>query len=152
MQFEAREDVRAPIEDVFRAVADFDGWERAALRRGTEVTRTDDLAQHGAGMSWDTKFSFHNRPRTANVVLKKFDMPRQIKISAVSGGIDIDFVVELVSLSRERTRMDVFTELKPTTISSRLLLQPLKLGRTKLSNRFRQRIADFAGSIEDGYS
>ncbi len=152
MQFAAREDVRAPIETVFRAVADFDGWERAALRRGAEISRTDSLTRHGTGMSWDAKFTFHNRPRTANVVLEKFDAPRQVRINAVSTGIDVTFVVELVSLSRERTRMDVFTELKPTTISSRLLLQPLKLARTKLSNRFRQRIASFAGSIEDSCS
>lgn len=151
MQFAAREDISAPIETVFQAVSDFEGWERAALRRGAEVTRTDDLEAPCIGMNWVTKFTFHNKVRNADVTLQTFEKPNKIGISSISNGINVEFVIELVSLSRERTRMDVFSELKPTTISARLLLQPLKLARTRLSNRFCQRIADFAGSIEDRY-
>lgn len=148
MQFEAREDVAAPIEQVFQAVSDFEGWERAALRRGAEISRTDDLPQPGCGMAWTAKFDFHNRPRAADMVLDTFEKPTNLRLMAISGGVNVEFTVELVALSRSRTRMDIATTLTPRTISARLLLQPLKLARTKLANRFRQRIADFAASIE----
>ncbi|MCP5039311.1 MAG: SRPBCC family protein [Rhodobacteraceae bacterium] len=151
MQFSAREDIEAPIEEVFRAVANFEGWERAALRRGAEITRTDTMETPSKGMTWAVQFSFRNRIRKADLELTELDAPNKVRVFATASGVESSFYIELVSLSRVRTRMDVSTGLKPTTISARLLLQPMKLGRAKLSNRFRKRIADFAGAIEDGY-
>ncbi len=148
MQFKAREDIEAPIEDVFRAVTNFEGWERAVMRRGAEVSRTDNLEQPDKGMTWAVEFSFRNWQRKADLELLNYDAPNKVRVAGKSGGVKTDFDVELVALSRERTRMDVSAELKPTSVSARLLVQPLKLARSKLSNRFRQRIADFAGAIE----
>ena len=52
MKLSGRTDIQAPVEFVFDAISDFDFWERAALRRGAEVTRTDKLRQPAPGMSW----------------------------------------------------------------------------------------------------
>jgi len=148
MQFSAREDVEASIDEVFRAVSNFEGWERTALRRGAEIARTDELQTVGAGMTWSALFSYRNRERKADLELKHFDAPNTLRMFAVSSGVQSDVVVELVALSRERTRMDIQANLKPNSISARLLLQPMKLARGKLSKRFRARVADFAAAIE----
>ncbi len=149
MQFTAREDVEAPIETVFRAITDFEGFERAMLRRGAEIARTDTLPAPGQGMSWQVQFDFRNRRRGADISLSELDAPNRLVLLAKSGGVNADFKVELVPLSRSRTRMDIVSDLTPTSLSARLVLQPLKLARGKLSNRFRKRVAKFAMSIED---
>lgn len=151
MKFSAREDIGAPIEDVFRAITNFDGFERAALRRGADVSRTDSMTRPGKGMTWDTQFMFHNRRRKADLELKGYDAPNGVVLFAVSSGVAADIVVELVSLSRERTRFDINALIKPTTIAARLVMQPLKLARSGLSSRFESRISAFAASIEDNY-
>ena len=61
MKLSGRTDVQAPVEFVFDAISDFDFWERAALRRGAEVTRTDKLRQPAPGMSWMIRFGWRGR-------------------------------------------------------------------------------------------
>ena len=53
MKLATREDIDAPIEAVFEQLSDFDGFERAALRRGAEVRAHRRADRHvGAGMAW----------------------------------------------------------------------------------------------------
>lgn len=152
MEFSAREDVAAPIKVVFAAVSDFEGFERAALRRGADVARTDSLTVPGKGMSWATEFSYRNRRRQAKLELVQYDAPESLRLLALSRGIETDLIVDLVALSRGRTRMDITARLKPTTITARLFVQSMKLARSSLTSRYCKRIAEFAGSIEDRYS
>lgn len=148
MKFATREDIAAPIEKVFAAVSDFDGFERAALRRGAEVSRTDAMATPGAGMQWKAHFEFRNRARQADLTLRDFDPPNGIGLFALVGGIEAEMRIDLLPLSRQRTRMDLSIELKPTTIPARLMLQSVKLARGNLSKRLAKRVADFADTIE----
>ena len=40
MKLSTRDDIEAPLSFVFDSFADTESWERAAMRRGAEVTRT----------------------------------------------------------------------------------------------------------------
>jgi len=51
LKLAAKYDVEAPVEFVFAQLIDFEGWERAAMRRGADVSRTDKLTKAGPGMS-----------------------------------------------------------------------------------------------------
>ena len=61
MKFSAREDIAAPIEQVFASLCDFEGFERQAMRRGAEVQRVDPLTQPGVGMKWQVSFNMRGR-------------------------------------------------------------------------------------------
>ena len=151
MKFTTREDVEAPIEAVFAMVSDFEGFERAALRRGAEVRRTDSCRQKGVGYQWDTAFDMRGRRREVSISLTQYDPVNGMAFEFTAQGLGGDFGLELVPLSRSRTRLSMSMELKPKTLSARLLVQSLKLARNNLSKRMNIRMAKFAQELEDRY-
>ena len=69
-----------------------------------------------------------------------------------SDGLITTLELELVALSTNRTRISVTFEIKPLTLPARLFVQSMKLAKTNLSNRFKQRVAEYARDIEDRVS
>ena len=63
MQFSTKEDIEAPIAEVFDMLYEFESFERAAMRRGAEVRRVDDLAAPGVGMMWQAVFDLRGKRR-----------------------------------------------------------------------------------------
>lgn len=151
MKFSSKEDIAAPADYVFDAITDFAAFERSALRRGAEVQRIDTLQVVGPGMEWAASFVLRGRQRDVRLELVSMDRPNCIVVRSHSGSIDGTFRVDLVPLSRGRTRMSVALDLAATTLSARLMMQSLKLAKTKLVKRFRDRVAAFAEDVEDRY-
>lgn len=151
MQFTSREDIEAPIEHVFAVVADFQRFERAALRRGAEVQRTDSLAEPGPGMSWQARFKLRGRMRDLTLQLVRFDPPNGLTLEAVAATLDGQMTVELLALSRWRTRLSVYLTLRARSLAGRLVLQSLKLARNNVTKRFRLRVAEYALDVEERY-
>lgn len=148
MKMATREDIAAPIEAVFEQLSDFDGFERAAMRRGAEVVRTDTLAVPGAGMSWRAGFDYRGKARQANIELADFEVPERVRARIHSTGVEMELVVDLVAMSRSRTRMNLSLDTRPRTIPARLVIQSMKLARQTVLKRFRRRINEFAKDIE----
>jgi len=147
MKFSAQEDVSAPIEQVFEALCDFETFERLAMRRGAELHRVDSLKRVGVGMCWTVKYTTRGRKRVFDLELIELDPPNQMLFSAKSSGIDATFSVDLLALSRNRTRMAVALDMKPLNLSARLLIQSLKLAKSNLTERFKDRVADYAKNL-----
>ena len=150
MKFSTREDIEAPIDHVFAQVSDFDGFERSALRRGAQVRRIESGPVQ-VGSQWDTAFKFRGRDRKMQITLTLLEAPEMYQIAAQSDGITADTLVELVALSPRRTRLSVALELKPRSLTARVLLQSMKLAKGKLTKRFKARVLELAEDIEDGY-
>jgi uncharacterized protein YndB with AHSA1/START domain len=148
MRFSTREDIEAPMEKVFAAVTDFDGFERQALRRGAEVTRQDTLGHTGVGSAWKFSFGYRGKPRTVEAKLVEFDAPNGFRADTSSGGMRGALAIDLLALSPNRTRLQVSIDLSATSLSSRLLLQSLKFAKANLSKRFSNRVWQFAQDIE----
>lgn len=146
MELTASEDIDAPQEQVFAALSDFDTVERQAMRRGIEITRLSEGP--GAGMSWRAKFTFRGKPRQAHITLTTYDKPENMVFHTVTGGLEMDFALDVVALSRGRTRINVTSVLAPKTLSARLLVQSLKLAKGGIDKRFRKRMADLASGLE----
>ncbi|MEP2533734.1 SRPBCC family protein [Shimia sp.] len=152
MEFTSREDIDVPIEQAFEMISDFEQFERAALRRGAEVSRMDDLSRPGVGARWDVGFTFRGKARAMQLEVTNFERPNEIQLKAVAQGINADIKFELVALSRSRTRLNVWSGLKANTLSARLLVQSLKLARGTLTNRLDKRITALGRDMEDRYS
>lgn len=152
MQFKASEDIEAPIDFVFSQVSDFERFERTALRRGADVVRTDNLKAPGVGMSWQGQFVFRGKTREMRGTLSIYEPPNQLQFDARVGGLEVVFTVDLVALSRARTRLTVASMLKPHNIPARLLYQSLKLVKNNMVRRMNTRLADYAEELEDRHA
>lgn len=149
MKFSTREDINAPIDHVFTALCDFQAFERQAMRRGAEVQRLDTMTEPGVGMKWKADFTLRGKQRNLVVEITRFDIPNEMVFSGKSPSIDSTFSIELIALSRTRTRVAIGLEMSPLNLSARLLIQSLKLAKTTLNKRFKLRVAEYAKSLEE---
>lgn len=151
MKFTAQEDIEASIDHVFSQVSDFAALERSALRRGAEVQRVVDLPEPGPGMKWDTAFILRGKRREMTIELVEFDRPNGMVMISTSPNTSGRMVLDLVALSKGRTRLNVTIDVAPKTLAARLVFQSLKLARGNLNRKFRKRIAEFARDLEDRF-
>lgn len=151
MKFSTREDIEAPIDYVFLRITDFQGFERQALRRGADVQRVDSAPVPVEGSTWDIAFKFRGKDRKLKAMIARLDTPTEVRIDTVANGLDGVTQVELVALSRNRTRISTTLELSPKSLSARLLLQSLKLAKNNLTRRFKMRVTEFAEDVEETY-
>ncbi|NNE79330.1 MAG: SRPBCC family protein [Silicimonas sp.] len=147
MKLSTREDIDAPIDDVYQAVTDFDGFERQLLRRGIDITRDETQPMDVPGLCWNARFPWRGRAHDLDAELVEINQGQGYAIESRSGGIVCLGVVDLVALSKSRTRLFVSLDLKPTTLSSRLLVQSLKLTKGSLGRRFKSRVSEFAAGF-----
>ncbi|GLS85501.1 hypothetical protein GCM10010873_04740 [Cypionkella aquatica] len=151
MRFSTKQDIEAPIADVFRILSDFETWERAAMRRGAEVSRTDKLRHVAAGMRWAARFSYRSKPRNMELELMQIEAPTLLRFAGTSQAIEGLASVELMELGGKRTRMHVVLEVSARSLTARLFLQSLRLARARIDRKFDQRAAQLAGDIEARY-
>ncbi len=148
MHFTSKIDIEAPSEFVFVCLSDFEGWERAAMRRGADVRRTDTRRTPGAGMSWDVQFNFRGKARQLDLKLVALDPGGKLAFTGMGKLIEGNLALELLGLAPRRTRVVLSVEVRPLTLGARLLLQSLKMARGKVQTRLDQRMAQLAKDIE----
>ncbi len=73
-------------------------------------------------------------------------------MKAILQGLETDVKIELVALSRTRTRIQFWSGMRANSLSARLLLQSLKLARSSLNKRMAKRMATLRDDLEDRYS
>jgi carbon monoxide dehydrogenase subunit G len=151
MKIASRHDIEAPPAFVFQALTDFDSWERSAMRRGAEVTRTDKLTVLGPGLSWLVRFRFRGKDRKLSVKLTGLDAPSRLSFALSGVLFDATCIVDLMELGAKRTRMVVVSEAKPKTLAARLILQSLRLARARVQRRVDKRYGVISLEIEERY-
>lgn len=148
MHLSSRTDIEAPIEFVYDALTDFEGWERAALRRGADVSRTDKLRAPGVGMSWHVRFRFRGKERNVEIRLTGMEPGAKAAFAGKGKMLEGDMSIDLLSLSPKRTRLVMQVQVRPLTIGARLFLQSMKLAKGRVQHRLNKRLAQFATDIE----
>ncbi len=151
MKLTTKQDIDAPSDFVFAQLSDFDSWERAAMRRGVEVDRTDKLTAPGPGMSWLAKFRYRGRERKLALKVDRVDAEGQIAFSLSSAQSDGTLSVDLVAMAAKSTRAFVNIDVLPKTFTAKLFVQSLKLAKSRVDKKVVQRAAMFAAEIEERY-
>ncbi len=149
MDFTATEDIEAPLDQVFAEVSDFATIERSIMRHGVELQRKDAGDTPGVGTTWHADFRFRGKKREAVVTLTEYEPPQAMVFRTVSAGLEAQTRMDLVALSRSRTRISVAVDLQPKTLSARLMVQSMKLARGNLTKKFQLRAAEYARMLED---
>lgn len=151
MKFSTNEDIEAPIEKVFEMFTDFGSFERSALRRGADVRRTDKMRAPGVGMCWKALFEMRGKKRDVDIELTRYDPAEGLIAEGKSTHLGGTMTVDLVPLSRKRTRAAISFEVKPSSLSGRLIVQSLRLGKTRLTRRYKVMVAEYAKELEHRY-
>lgn len=151
MQFQIKQDIEAPIDFVFQQMTDFKSFERAAMRRGADVQRVKDGKEGGVGTAWDARFKLRGKDREVQIEITECDSPNRLVVSSRAPSMGGDMVVELIALSRNRTRVDSNVKLAPKNLTAKLLVQSLKLARKNVSHRLNDRLAAYAVEVEARY-
>lgn len=151
MKLTSKQDIEAPMAFVYQQMTDFESWERAAMRRGAEVSRTDKLREPGPGMAWLARFRYRSRDRKMDIRLDRLDAPSHLVFSVMSKLVDGDVTVDLIELGQKRTRVHVSVDLKPKTLTAKLYVQSLRLARSRVDKNFGQRIAQMTTEIEERF-
>jgi len=152
MKLNGRTDIGAPIAFVFAALSDFEAWERAAMRRGADVHRTDKVKAPAAGMTWQARFAWRGRERQLQVKLTDLTPSTNMAIAFDGPSVHGTLTIELVELSARRTRMLMHVETKSRTLAARLFIQSLKLTKRRVQKRFDGRLAAIAHDIEQKFA
>lgn len=152
MKFSTRQDIDAPIDFVFRRASDFTGFEKQALRRGIEIERVAELDTVAPGLCWNASFAFRGKPRQIAAELGRFEEPQAYVIHSTSGGVEADLSVDFMALSRAKTRVIVGLDMRPQTLSARLMIQSLKFAKANLYKRFEARVERFGKEIQEQYN
>ncbi|MES0827586.1 SRPBCC family protein [Ruegeria sp. SCP11] len=149
MQFTAREDIEAPINSVFEMVADFERFERMAMRRGVEVRRLSGHMGVVPGTQWETEFKLRGKPRHVAIQMAECEPPSHMRFEASSKGMNGMTTVEFLALSQRRTRLNIQMSLAAKSLPARLLLQSLRLGQARFRRQFQVRLSEFAREMEE---
>ena len=153
MKLSSRYDVEAPITQVFAELVNIDQWERAAMRRGADITRTDTVKASGpgvaVGMTWAARFRYRGKDRSAVVRIDRRDEPSKLDLTAISALVDAGVTIDLMELSLRRTRLTLGLDLRPKTLTSKLYVQSLRLAKARVDRTFQTRVSQLVLALED---
>ena len=150
MKLSNRVDIEAPIEYVFERVSDFEQVERRARREGLSVRRSHD-GPVTKGTQWHIEAEIRGRPREFTSTLVALAAPEGMRFDTVSDGLSVETTLELIPLSPYRTRAVVGFDMRARTLTVRLLLQSMKLAKSRLDERLKKRLTRYAHQIEDEF-
>lgn len=144
MKFSTRKDLDSPADAVFDNLSNFAVFEAAALKRGARV----EAAGAGDARLWRVHFPLRGKTREIAVALSRFDRPGALGFSGESRSFQIELALTLLALSRTRTRLGVELDVRPRSLSGRLLLQTLRLSKAAYARRFDAAVERFARKVE----
>src|SRR6056297_126261 len=147
MKFSTQADVDAPADRAFAAFSDFHAYAERARHRGVEVQRIDHGHTVGRGLAWHARFVWNGRAREMRGEVVRFDPPSGYDADLVVGGLEGRLDVEVTATGDATSRVRIGLELRPATMSARILLKSLRLAKGRLDDRFAAAVRSHADRI-----
>lgn len=147
MKISTRKDIAAQPADVFAKLTDFPAHEAQARGADVDVSRLDD-GSAPARAAWRVAFDYRGRRRRADMAVVTYDPDQQLAIRGAMDGLMALGNVELMDLGDKGTRVFASVDLKPSTMTARILIQSLKLARGALERRLSRRLDRLAVKVE----
>lgn len=148
MKLKISGDAERPVDQVFAVLLDYQSVEDELRSRGFEIRRVGKWSELAQGVAWTGRGKVRGkvRPVAANVAV--LEPGRMIQIDAQVGGMQISHETRLVPLGERVTRINVTADLRPSTLSARLIIQSLKLARGRVLERMERRLASDIRRVE----
>jgi carbon monoxide dehydrogenase subunit G len=152
MKINGKHDIDVPLAIVGQILADFQGWERAAMRRGVEVKRTDTLGGAQVGAKWHGRFNYRGKSRNVELRVLEMDASGRITMSFLGSSMEGTAQITTFAMGAHRSRIAATIDVQARTLAARLLFQSLRLARQRVVRRFERRLAQFGAEIELRYA
>ncbi|MBF9031819.1 hypothetical protein HKCCE3408_15570 [Rhodobacterales bacterium HKCCE3408] len=148
MKLKVTQDAEAPADRVYAAITDFRRVETELAARGVALTRAGGWTEPGLGRAWSGRADIRGKTRRVTAAITGWDADRVLEITASVGGMGVVQEIRLVPLGHKLTRVGVMLDLRPDTLSARLLLQSLKLARKRVLGRIEGRLSEEIARVE----
>lgn len=152
MKISGKHDVDVPLAFVAAVLVDFPGWERAALRRGIEVRRTDRQTSAVQGASWTARFAFRRKLRSIDIRIVEHDPAGRLVVSFVGASTQGTAIIVPLAMGPRRTRITATLDVQARTLAARLLFQSMRFARQRNVGKFEARLAMLGTEIETRYA
>lgn len=149
MKFSTQEDMELPIAEAFAMLCDVAHYERMAQARGADLARVGNWSEPVQGSRWTAAVDLRGKTRRFELEIARLDAPDEMVLEMSSKGLTGTVGVELIALSRSRTRMVVGFELRPVSLPAKLLVQSMKLSKSTLTEKFKKRVAAYVAEMEE---
>jgi uncharacterized protein YndB with AHSA1/START domain len=147
MQLTATQDIAADPGEVWAHATDFDAFERRMAASAEDVTRVPEGPAR-EGTRWAGDAEILGKRRLVAARIERLSPRERVAVAAEADGIEVALDAELEPLAGGRTRLTVTLEARSRSLGGKVLLSSLSLGRGKLEERFRGRVAAFAARVE----
>lgn len=151
MKLKVAEDVDAPLGFVYVRMADFTRLEEEIRGRGAELKRDGNWTQAAAGCGWKGNVTVRGKPRRIDASIGHMAENDTILVESKVGGMDCTYEMTFYEMAPEITRVSTVLELKPNTLSARLVIQTLKLARGRVLQKMTGSLVRRGNEIEAEY-
>ncbi|MBO6603304.1 hypothetical protein [Rhodophyticola sp.] len=148
MKFKVAEDVDAPVGFVFERMMDFSQFEADIRGRGADLRRVDNWTRAEKGVRWRGSVQVRGKMRGIEAELDEVIRDEMVAIQITVGGMEARYQMTFIALSAQVTRVAAELDLKPRTLTARLIIQTMKLARGRVLQRMTGTLARQGNQIE----
>ena len=151
MKFKVAEDIDAPSDVVWARFTDFSTIEADLSGRGAVLSRVGHWTEPSEGATWRGSVKVRGRERDLVSIIAAFQENERYQIDSRIGGMEAEYELVFLSMRPDMTRVQAVLDLSAKTLSSRLVLQTLKLSRGTVMQRLQGMLARTGNLAEDDY-
>lgn len=140
MKLKVSEDAQSPVDAAFAVLTDYAAIEDELRNHGVTITRLGGWRDVALGVAWSGRGQLRGKTRQIDAKVSALEPGRMVEIEARVGGMKVLHETRLVPLGERVTRINITLDLRPDTLSARLLVQSLKLARGRILERMEHRL------------